>query len=58
MFITPFGNKGQAQNNVVSSGHIVTAGKAGIQEISESLDSGLRRNDGENFRQGCRLREM
>jgi hypothetical protein len=30
--------------------NVVTPAKAGVQEISESLDSGFRRNDGEDHR--------
>jgi hypothetical protein len=50
--------KGLAQNNHFSSGHIVTPAKAGVQEISKSLDSGFRRNDGRDFPQGGWLQEM
>jgi hypothetical protein len=36
----------------MSSGRVVSPAKAGVQEISEGLDSGLRRNDGKDLRQG------
>jgi hypothetical protein len=45
-----------SQNNPINSGCLVTPAKAGVQEISQSLDSGLRRNDGKDFRQGGWLR--
>jgi hypothetical protein len=40
------GAKELSQNYRMSSGRVVTPAKAGVQEISESLDSGFRRNDG------------
>ncbi len=51
-------SKGLAQNNHFSSGQIVTPAKARVQEISEILDSGFRRNDGRDSRQGGWLEEM
>jgi hypothetical protein len=39
--------KGLSPNNCFSAGHIVTPAKAGVQEISESLDSGPRFSTGQ-----------
>jgi len=44
--------EGPSQNNRAGSGRVVTPAKAEVQEISDNLDSGFRRNDGKDIRHG------